>query len=446
MSNFTVFGLPQAAGEPYNTVNSTTAAATTAVDCCVSMFHEILAAEQPVSNETSRWENEQIERFCGNNRHRWTPDMCRAYHFGPEITSVTSPLYGYVSPFLSLVTLIVNTLVCVVLCKKNMRTSTNIVLAAMATADLLTGVCPTPMFVYVHTLGYARDWPSCSVVQLYNVFSIYLPTIFHTASIWLTVMLAAQRYIVMRGTVPQQTNGCVTVNKIIVCIVVIYALAFASQTTTFIDYRYEPTTLPSLLQRGHMTSGCLQVRTLLTSTNEDLYFTIYWTSRTLLVHVIPCVALVTFTWFLVMTIRASNQRRRQNCNVCPGSAQENDAKRTNMMLVAVVVIFLAVELPLAAIYVHVVLEGLNIIGDDITIHHTNAFAITNNFILLSYNVNFIIYCAMSRQFRQTFLAVFNTHSDEDDDVRPAGRRGRCTSMTTDGNGRPTTVNETTTMV
>ena len=71
---------------------------------------------------------------------------------------ISVPIYGYISPPLILLTLITNSLICVVLLRRGMRTATNLLLAAMALSDMLTGLCPLPCFIYFYTLGGNRDW------------------------------------------------------------------------------------------------------------------------------------------------------------------------------------------------------------------------------------------------------------------------------------------------
>jgi len=76
-----------------------------------------------------------------------------------------------------------------------MRTATNIILAAMALSDMLTGLCPLPCFVYFYTLEANSDWVPYSWCSAYITLTDTIPTVFHTASIWLTVALAVHRYI-----------------------------------------------------------------------------------------------------------------------------------------------------------------------------------------------------------------------------------------------------------
>jgi len=111
-------------------------------------------------------------------------------------TPYSVPIYGVVSPPVVLLTVVTNTLVCLVLLRRPaMRTPTNVILAALAVSDALTGLCPLPCFVYFFTLGRYRDWVPYHWCAIYPVLTDHLPTVFHTASIWLTVALAAHRYV-----------------------------------------------------------------------------------------------------------------------------------------------------------------------------------------------------------------------------------------------------------
>lgn len=71
------------------------------------------------------------------------------------------PLYGYIMPFLLIITIIANTLIVVVLSKRHMRTPTNVVLMAMALCDMFTLLVPAPWLIYMYTLGnhWKPLWP-----------------------------------------------------------------------------------------------------------------------------------------------------------------------------------------------------------------------------------------------------------------------------------------------
>lgn len=105
----------------------------------------------------------------------------------------TRPVFGVVSPVIIVFTAVTNSLVCVVLLRPHMRTATNALLVAMALSDMMTGLWPLPVYVNFYTLGRHVDYVPYSWCFAYNCLNDYLPTIFHTASIWLTVGLAVHR-------------------------------------------------------------------------------------------------------------------------------------------------------------------------------------------------------------------------------------------------------------
>lgn len=106
------------------------------------------------------------------------------------------PLYGYIMPFLVVITIIANTLIVLVLSKKHMRTPTNLVLMAMALSDMFTLLFPAPWLLYLYTFGnHHRPLRPLSACYAYNFMNEVIPALFHTASIWLTLALAIQRYI-----------------------------------------------------------------------------------------------------------------------------------------------------------------------------------------------------------------------------------------------------------
>lgn len=82
-----------------------------------------------------------------------------------------------------------------------------------------------------------------------------------------------------------------------------------------------------------------------------------------------------------------------------------DANCTTLMLIVVVTVFLIVEIPLAVITALHVISSLIIEFLDYSV--ANLFVLFANFFLIvSYPINFAIYCGMSRQFRETFKDIF----------------------------------------
>ena len=128
----------------------------------------------------------------------------------------------------------------------------------------------------------------------------------------------------------------------------------------------------------------------------------------LAVHVIPCVTLVLLNLLLILAMKTAQARRKQllkqNRRTECRKLKENNC--TTLMLVAVVGLFLLVEIPLAVLLIIMVIENTF----ELFISHQDALPkaamLINFFILLSYPVNFFIYCGMSKQFRETFKRLF----------------------------------------
>ncbi|KAK4473459.1 hypothetical protein MN116_002827 [Schistosoma mekongi] len=104
-------------------------------------------------------------------------------------------LQTYVQPFVIFFTIITNCLISIVLTYPTMRNSTNIILLGIAICDLLTVLLPLPVYLCFLTSNLFTE--QLTVFKGYSVFYLttILPTVCHTSSIWLTVLLALQRFI-----------------------------------------------------------------------------------------------------------------------------------------------------------------------------------------------------------------------------------------------------------
>lgn len=139
----------------------------------------------------------------------------------------------------------------------------------------------------------------------------------------------------------------------------------------------------------------------------DLYFSSYFLFRILFVHLLPCASLVTLNVLLFKALKQAQDKRKKL--FCENRKKEckrlRDANCTTLMLIVVVTVFLIVEIPLA------VITALHIISSAIIefldYRVANLFILFANFFLIvSYPMNFAIYCGMSRQFRETFKEIF----------------------------------------
>ncbi|XP_052080720.1 sex peptide receptor-like [Mytilus californianus] len=65
----------------------------------------------------------------------------------------------------------------------------------MAISDMCTGIFPLPLYIYFFSFGNYLEKVPIDWCIIYSYFGQYIPTIFHTTSVWLTVTLAIHRYL-----------------------------------------------------------------------------------------------------------------------------------------------------------------------------------------------------------------------------------------------------------
>ena len=141
---------------------------------------------------------------------------------------------------------------------------------------------------------------------------------------------------------------------------------------------------------------------------EDTYFILYYAFRIVFVHIGPCALLVQLNVLLFRALKKAQRKREKlfNENRKSECIKLRDSNSTTIMLIVIVTVFLMLEIPLAVTtLLHVMQNALNIeIAEYDSLNTTVLF--TNFFIILSYPINFAIYCGMSKQFRQTFADLF----------------------------------------
>ena len=153
------------------------------------------------------------------------------------------PINGYITPLFIVITLVTNCFICAVLLRQHMRSPTNVVLVAMAASDMLTGVWSLPFSVYLFILDGHSEWIMFSWCSAYFVMTDLIPTVFHTSSIWLTVVLAVERYIYICH--PLAAKRICTVSSSIRVTLSVFVAAFLSQVTRFVDTTYVAVEVPS---------------------------------------------------------------------------------------------------------------------------------------------------------------------------------------------------------
>lgn len=188
---------------------------------------------------------------------------------------------------------------------------------------------------------------------------------------------------------------------------IIYVAATASHICRFFENDYIRVSVPSAIDGRHLVTTCCVQRAPFIDNWIDTYFNIYYWFRIVFIHLVPCTSLVALNAVLIYVMRTAQARRRQLLmqNRKTESRRLKDSNCTTFMLVVVVALFLIVEFPLAIIFILYVIGNTfqkQLLADGFEVPSMYI----NFLILLSYPLNFFIYCVMSRTFRETFKRLF----------------------------------------
>lgn len=104
-------------------------------------------------------------------------------------------VFGYLMPAVVVFSIVTNLLVVIILTRHHMRNATNVVLCTLAVVDLLTIVFGAPLYFYIYTLGHYKVEMERFICRVFHLLTDTIPMLLHNASIWLTLLLAGQRYI-----------------------------------------------------------------------------------------------------------------------------------------------------------------------------------------------------------------------------------------------------------
>lgn len=346
-----------------------------------------------------------------------------SYGFCSESATAFQRVYiqahGYIALIICLLGSAANSVNIAVLSRKEMTSCTNSILTGLAVADLLVMIDYIPLALHLYTkIGSELNQNSYGWAVFIYFHSIFSQT-FHTISIWLTIMLAVWRYIAIKF--PQKNQMLCNKRNTTLAIILAYAVCPVLCLPIYFAMNIKER-LPSDTSNGtnvtlNYTSAAnvsdpKQFIIEMTN-NNDLLTAIFWI-YSVFIKLIPCVVLSILSVLLIMKMKSSDRRRQKLLKKSAITTTEgekarlnDDGKkgggrtdRTTRMLVALLGLFLATELPqalfglLTAIAPHLFLICYYAFGE-----------VMDLMALVGSAVNFVLYCSMSRQFRTTFTRL-----------------------------------------
>ncbi|OWF35102.1 sex peptide receptor-like [Mizuhopecten yessoensis] len=313
-------------------------------------------------------------------------------------------LYGYVTPALCMLVLLLNTLLVVILSSRRTRSPTNMILCSIAVLDTMTILLPLPWYLFFYTSGGYNEYVPFSWCVVYKYTALVLPTVCHNSSLWLTVALAAHRYIGLCH--PRVSQFTSSYKAVTICLLVILVITTVMQSTILLLEDLEPVRVVG--KELFATSGVKYVDTcsIVFKTEKDNYLTglkAYLWTRLIVAELLPTSLLLLFNMLLLRKTCESYRYRRKliSGNAAMSQSDFRECMRTTVMLLTLCSFCVLVQIPVATILFLMFIQtntGYRIF----TLRETKVTVTLVNFVLfLSFPANFAICLGLSEKFRRT---------------------------------------------
>lgn len=280
---------------------------------------------------------------------------------------------------------IANILNVVVLTRREIRSPTNAILTGLAIADFLVMIdyIPYAWFDYILPhMNYSRKTLFSYSTAWFIMFHSIFAQICHTISIWLTVTLAVWRYIAVaypqrnRIWCNMRTTLLTIASAYIVCpffAIPLYLASAIQDSTEILDangqiYKMNNSNrlvTTSTLPIGFKNVTVYKVQFSEIAKNNPILLTFNLWMYSILIKLIPCIALTILSLRLIGALLEAKRRRKQLMNangmqtLVNGKAiegnsnrrntrsleKEKQTDRTTRMLLAVLLLFLITEFP-----------------------------------------------------------------------------------------------------
>lgn len=326
---------------------------------------------------------------------------------------------GYIWPLMALITMFTNLMIVFILTQRDMRTPTNVVLTAIAIADIIPIVVPVPWFVYLFAMGNEQQvlYPPLTC-YMYQHSTRSVSEVFYFLSTWLNLLLAVQDY--LTAAWPKLAKKYCQIRVVIVEILLLTLLAFLLNLPQALKIIFKPV---KFYYKGQLTWGCraLQAKWFKDLVGEyvALYDDIFTAIIVLFVDGGPAVALITLTALLIRQLhkqriqghllmeqaRTASKRRRER-------HRQQEYEASARVMIFVLLAFLAVKIPFATTYTLMIIQSrFDIHFVENLVDFQKAITITDLVFVLSYPLNFTIFCCCSKKFRHKCVQLLAECND-----------------------------------
>jgi len=307
-----------------------------------------------------------------------------------------SKVHGYIADAICIFGVISNIMNVIVLTRRHMITPTNCILTALAIADFLTMLVYLVYATYFYIATeprpdghHSQGWMYFILIQNHFIITC------HNMAMWFTVSLAVFRYIFVCHHVIG--NRLCSLNRAILTIIIITIATIVVCVPNFFLYQ-----VVKLSDIGHNITGYWIWDSELVMEYDFYKVAIFWFFGVIM-KVAPCILLTLLSSMIILTMHQASKRRVRLLQQTRTSDHDinHEHNRTTWMLVSVVLFFVITEMPQGIL---AMVSGLN--ERFFTNIYSNLGDVMDILVLLNSAVNFILYCIMSQQFRDTFKSLF----------------------------------------
>ena len=329
----------------------------------------------------------------------------------PTFTSVfrfefTHFLFAYCYLPVVFIVLLTNSLLLWILWKKKARNTTHLLVAAMSISETMFALVPAMLFTYLYDIKKLRSFVPYEYCYSFSIVCIIWSSVFRCHSIWLTVVLATQRFICV--AYPFKAASIITRKRTIILIVGLFVLALLTQyyDVIFVDrisvnMSWSPDTNPQ--------ETCVYLPTEWAKDFVDILFPIHRIVFILLVNFIPSLWMVVVGCLLIRELRATTKWRTQN-SVSSRSANQrlNGERKLTVVTIWIIIMFVTFQIPYSISHSFVSYQ-ISFGGErgSSIIYATTAMLVTHFMIILSLPSTFFIYIICIKEYYEYVKTCFS---------------------------------------
>ena len=331
------------------------------------------------------------------------PTFINVFRF--EFTHI---LVAYCVLPVAIIVLLINSLLLWILWKKKATNPTHLLVAAMSISETLFAFVPTVFLTYLYDFKKLRTFLPYKYCYSFNILCVIWVSVFRCHSIWLTVVLATQRFICV--VYPFKAASIITRKRTIVVIVVLFVLSLLIQyyDVIFVDrisvnISWSPDTSPR--------ETCKFLATEWAENYVDTLFPIHTIGSLLLVNFIPSLWLVVVGCLLIRELRvATKWRNKFAVSRQSADRRQNGERKLTVLTIWIIIMFVTFQIPYS-ISDSIISCQRSIGGDSgeygsIIIYATAARVVTHFIVLLSLPSTFFIYILCIKEYYEYVKTLF----------------------------------------